>query len=149
MNIKVEKWEFDGERSYKILELTKCCDKITKSNVITLRDEYENDDDLDYSVKLRDVNYEYDNYDRDYYDYTTYESIQYCPFCGEKIDIEIVNTIDKTEEYLELKQDRSELWEKCRKTDSKKKESQLREEIYELDRKINEFHINDNFKEEE
>lgn len=149
MNIKVEKWEFDGERLYKILELTKCCDKITKSNVITLRDEYENDDDLDYSVKLRDVNYEYDSYDRDYYDYTTYESIQYCPFCGEKIDIEIVNTIDKTEEYLELKQDRSELWEKCRKTDSKKKESQLREEIYELDRKINEFHINDNFKEEE
>ena len=70
MNIKVEKWEFDGERSYKILELTKCCDKITKSNVITLRDEYENDDDLDYSVKLRDVNYEYDSYDRDYYDYT-------------------------------------------------------------------------------
>lgn len=144
MNIKVEKWEFDGKRSYKILELTKCCDKITKSEVVTLRDEYENGDDSDYSVKLIEDQEAVLSGDDDWY---SYERINFCPFCGEKIDIEIVNTIDKTEEYLELKQDRSELWEKCRKTDSKKKESQLREQIYELDKKINEMYVNDNFKE--
>ena len=148
MNIKVEKWEFDGERSYKILELTKCCDKITKSNVVTLTEDYENGNDTDYSVKLADMRIQWVDFD-DWDEYYTYERINFCPFCGEKIDIEIVNTIDKTEEYLELKLQRDGFWAKANKTDSRKREATLREQAYELDKKINEFHINDNFKEEE
>lgn len=148
MNIKVEKWEFDGERSYKILELTKCCDKITKSNVVTLTEDYESGDDTDYSVKLADMRVQWFDFD-DWDEYYLYEKISYCPFCGEKINIEIINTIDKTEEYLELKLQRDGFWAKANKTDSRKREARLREQTYELDKKINEMHINDNFKEEE
>lgn len=143
MHIKVEKWEFDGERTYKIIGLTKCCDEITNSDVITIRNEYENDDDTDYSVKLIDnLNF----YDDDWS--CIYKHINFCPFCGERINIEIVNTVDKTEEYLELEQARKELWDKCRNTDSKRETSQLQNQIYELDRKINELHSDDIFKEE-
>ena len=147
MNIKVEKWEFDGKKSYRIVELTKCCNKITESNVVILTDDYENGDDTDYSVKLMETQIVYD-YD-DCYETYLYEHINFCPFCGEKIDIEVVKIVDKTEEYLSLKTQRDELWKKVMKTDSKKKEAKLREQIYELDRKINELHINDNFKEGE
>lgn len=146
MKIEVSKWIFDDTCAYKIKSLTKCCDEIINSDVITLANDYENGDDSDYSVKLRDVNYEYDSYDGDYYDYTTYESIQYCPFCGERIDVKIVEIIDKNDEYLELTQTREELWDKYKKTDSIKKSNKLQLEVRELDKKINEIHTNHDLK---
>lgn len=146
MKIEVSKWIFDDTCAYKIKSLTKCCDEIINSDVITLANDYENGDDSDYSVKLRDVNYEYDSYDGDYYDYTTYESIQYCPFCGERIDVKIVEIIDKNDEYLELIQTRDELWSKHMKTDSIKKANKLQLEVRELDKKINEIHTNHDLK---
>lgn len=146
MKIEVSKWIFDNTHSYKIKSLTKCCDEIMNSNVITLADDYENDDDTDYSVKLREVNYQYDNYEGDYYDYVTYESIKYCPFCGKRIDIDIVEILDKNEKYLPLKKTRDELWNKYKKTDSIKKSNKLQQEVRELDEKINEMHMNDDLK---
>ena len=149
MKIEVSKWVFDDAHSYKIKSLTKCCDEIINSDVVTLVEDYENGDDTDYSVKLREANYEYDSYDDTYDDYTTYESIKHCPFCGERIDIEIVEIIDKNEEYSKLTQLRDELWNKYKKTDSIKKSNKLQQEVRELDRKINEIHMNDDLKGEE
>lgn len=146
MKIEVSKWIFDSTHSYKIKSLVKCCDEIINSDVVTLVEDYENGDDTDYSVKLRNVNYEYDSYDDTYDDYTTYESIKHCPFCGERIDIEIVEIIDKNEEYLKLTQLRDELWNKYIKTDSIKKSNKLQQEVRELDKKINEIHMNDDLK---
>lgn len=146
MRIKISKWCFDDTHSYKIKSLTECCDKIMNSNVITLVEDYENGDDSDYSVKLREINYEYDSYDDTYDDYTTYESIKYCPFCGEKIYIEIVEVIDKDKEYSELTQLRDELWNKYKKTDSIKKSNKLQQEVRELDKKINELYMNNDLK---
>ncbi len=141
MDVKIEKWEFDEKKSYKILKLTKCCDKIIMSDSVDLIYDYENDDDYDYSVKLidRKVFHDYDDWD----EVCIYEHIEFCPFCGEKINIEITNTVDKTEEYLSLKTQRDELWKKVIKTDSKKKELISRKQVYELDRKIDEFYAND------
>ena len=149
MKIEVSKWIFDNTHSYKIKSLAKCCDEIINSDVVTLVEDYENGDDTDYSVKLRNVNYEYDSYDDTYDDYTTYESIKYCPFCGERIDIKIVEVIDKNEEYSKLAKLRDELWSKYTKTDSIKKSNKLQQEVRELDKKINEIHINDDLKGEE
>ena len=47
---------------------------------------------------------------------------------------------DRTEEYLELKKQRDDLWKKCRRTDSKKKENELRKQVQELDGKIEWFY---------
>lgn len=138
MKIKAEKWIFEGERSYKVINSEKCCDKILDSKVVVLNDEYENGDDTDYSLKL--VN-EYYTYDIE--GYSSYEPIKYCPFCSSKIDIEIVRSIDKTEEYIEIRQKRVELWNEHNKTDSKKKAQELREEIRLLDEEINNLHYSD------
>ena len=141
MKIQVEKWTFDGEKSYKIIQAEKCCDKILNSEVIVLNDDYENGDDSDYGVKLEKYEHYWD-YEDEINQYT-YEPIKYCPYCGEKIEISIVNTIDKTKEYLELIKRREELWNKAIKTDSRKKSDKLREESYALDKVINELYYSD------
>ena len=139
MKIKVEKWTFDGSKSYRIVQAEKCCDEILNSETVVLNYEYENDDDTDYCVKLVKGEWEYYSENYDY----TYEKIKYCPFCGSKIEIEIVNTVDKTEEYFELKEKRKTLWSKCNKTDSKRESEELRIEVGILDSKINAMYNND------
>lgn len=146
MKIKIEKWIFDDTCSYKVKSIKKCCAEILDSNLIDLVYDYDNEDDTDYSVKLIDRRHEYDGYDKDYYDYTVYENIYYCPFCGEKIEIEIVSVINKNKEYCELKNQRTSLYYKYNETDSIKKRDILREQVRELDNKINEFHINGDLK---
>jgi hypothetical protein len=70
---------------------------------------------------------------------------RYCPFCGETINIEVVNEVDKNDEYKLLQEKRSLLWKKCCKTDSKKKEYELNKQVRELDNKINSMHMSDDF----
>lgn len=69
-----------------------------------------------------------------------YYKVDFCPHCGEKIEISIVDEIDANEKYRELTFERNELNEKRRKTDSKKKEYELTQKIQELDRLINDFY---------
>ncbi len=144
MKISVEKWTIDENVFYKTLKIEKCCDRVITSENITLNNEYcENDtysDDNEYAVKLVRNEHEYDGYDETYY-----EKIDYCPFCGEKIEIDIVNTVDKTEEYKTLREERDLLWKKCCKTDSKKTEYKLRNQVRDLDLKINKMLQSDDF----
>lgn len=51
-----------------------------------------------------------------------------------------MDEIDVSEKYNELSKQRKELWEKCQKTDSKKEESELREQARKLDNQINDFY---------
>ena len=69
-----------------------------------------------------------------------YYKVDFCPHCGEKIEISVVDEIDANEKYRELTFERNELNEKRRKTDSKKKEYELTQKIQELDRLINDFY---------
>jgi formate dehydrogenase maturation protein FdhE len=147
MKIKVGKCivhnKFGDHESYKIINIERCCDKLINSKNISLNtkyDEYENYDIQEYSVKLIRNEEGYDEY-RD----TFYEKINYCPFCGSKIIIEIVNEVDKTEEYKNLEKEREALWKKCCKTDSKKKAQILNQQVRELDGKINNILDSDDF----
>lgn len=147
MKIEVEKIMFDNneEVQYKIINIDKCCDEIlNNSDYVDISDDNyteEIENDLDnYNVKISNS----------YLDccdtlVTNYKTIKYCPFCGEKIEIVIVNTVDKNEEYNKLQKERDELNDKRRKTDSKKEEQKLNEEIKELDNKINAFYESDGF----
>lgn len=147
MEIKIEKWITEDGNSYKILKIEKCCDKILKSSNITLNSEFSEDDTYEdekgYSVKLIRKETDYEGY-TDYF----YETIRFCPFCGKSIGIQIVNEVDKTDEYKTLTNEREILWKKCCKTDSRKKEQELREKVRELDNKINKILEDDDLKEE-
>ena len=151
MKIKVEKWITDGTISYKIISIEKCCDKLIDSKVTSINTAYDRyqcydyGNDYIYSVKLVQEEYDYDGY----IDETYNEEINYCPWCGSRIEVEIVNTIDKTEEYKTLQQKRNELWKKCCNTDSKNKECKLKEQVRALDIQINNLLTSDDFTKEE
>lgn len=68
------------------------------------------------------------------------------PHCGEKIEISVVDKIDVSDKYEELTKQRDELWERCQRTDSKKKESELREQVGKLDKQIDSFYWLDEWK---
>lgn len=145
MKIKAEKWIIDDSMSYKILDIERCCDKLINSKNISINTEYDEyetfvDDNPEYSVKITREEYDYENYPKFYY-----ETIKFCPWCGKPIVIEIINEVDKTDEYKLLEKQREELWEKCHKTDSKKKELSLKEQVRKLDDKINNMLMNDDF----
>ena len=58
----------------------------------------------------------------------------------------MVEEIDVSDKYNELSKQREELWKKCQKTDSKKKESELREQVRKLDKQIDSFYWLDEWK---
>ena len=60
-------------------------------------------------------------------------------FIGEEIQIHVSEEQDLSGKYQELSKERAELWKRCQKTDSKKKEAQLQDQVHELDRKINQY----------
>ena len=76
----------------------------------------------------------------DEYEEDTYYKINYCPFCGEPIEISVVGEEDIDECYKVLSKQRDELWKKYKRTDSKKKSEELRKQVQELDDQINWFY---------
>lgn len=66
--------------------------------------------------------------------------IQFCPHCGEKIEISVVDEIDMSDKYEELTKQRDELWKRCQRTDSKKEDYELRKQVRKLDYQIDDFY---------
>lgn len=146
MKIKLIKLKFNDTHSYKYKPFAYCCDEIQsdKAIIFTGKDisdiggEYE-DDGISipqFCTSHTEVITCYE----DEWEQTDNYPIQFCPHCGEKIEISVVDEIDVSYTYNELSKQREELWEKCQRTDSKKKESELREQVGKLDNQINDFY---------
>lgn len=145
MFIEVEKWHFDNQASFKIVAIKKCCDDIVNSPNVCLKAEYEYDDGYgsysDYSVRLIKNEYDYDGFAAEYF-----EKINFCPFCGKPIYIDIISEVDKNEVYERLTRERKFLWDKCNKTDSRKKGQELGKQVHALDKEINNLYESDDLK---
>ena len=145
MKIELIRLKFNNARLCKYKPFKYCCDEIQndKAIVFTYEDLVHSDDYWDgktyipqFCASHTEVITEYD-YE---WEQTDNYPIKFCPHCGEKIQISIVNEVDVSDKYNELTKQREELWKKCQRTDSKKKESELREQVRKLDKQINDFH---------
>lgn len=146
MKIDLIKLKFNDTHSYKYKPFSYCCDEIQHDKAIVFTDEDINDIGGEYEddgiftprfcASYTEVITSWD----DEWEQTDNYPIQFCPHCGKKIETEIVTEIDVSEKYDKLTKQRDELWEKCQRTDSKKKESELREQVMELDNQINDFY---------
>lgn len=142
-------------RSYKICDCKYCCDGIKKLPLINFCFEYtENTDNpleddygygKDLGVMLLNETVYHDAWDYDDYGYeeTYYYKLNYCPICGEKIVVEIVDNVDLTNEYELLVKERDEVHRKINKTDSIKKREELIKSRVKLDNKIESFYHTD------
>lgn len=146
MKIELIRLKFNNTNSYKYKPFKHCCDKIQNDKAVIFTGEDINDIDREYDddgiyIPQFCTSYtEIFNTWGDEYEQTDNYPIQFCPHCGEKIEIEVVDEIDISEKYDELTKLREELWKKCQRTDSKKKESELREQLRKLDDQINNFY---------
>lgn len=151
MKIQVIQREFNGTKSYKICDCKYCCEGIKKLPNIDfefedtentdnpIEDKYEYGQDLGVMLRNEITSYSWgDEFTEEYY-----YKLNYCPICGEKIEIEIVDNIDVSGEYERLTKERDEVNNKCRKTDSKKKEQEYLHRRQELDREIESLYWTD------
>ena len=147
INMKIEliKLKFNDTHSYKYKPFKHCCDEIQNDKAIIFTDEdliYSDDcwDDERYIPRFCTSYTEVITSYEDEFVQTDNYPIQFCPHCGEKIGIEVVDEIDVSEKYDELTKQRIELRKKCQRTDSKKEEYDLRKQVRKLDDQINDFY---------
>ena len=156
MKIELIKLKFNDTHSYKYKPFQYCCGEIQddKTIVFTGEDLVCNDTfglvvrDSDDTIIPQFCNSYTETFNSygDEYEQTDNYPIQFCPHCGEKIKISVVDEIDVSDKYNELSKQREDLWKKCQKTDSKKKESELREQVRKLDKQIDSFYWLDEWK---
>ena len=145
MKIELIKLKFNDTHSYKYKPFTHCCDEIQNDKAIVFTGE----DFVHLDTYLEDEIYiprfctsytEVITSYEDEWEQTDNYPIQFCPHCGEKIEISVVDEIDVSDKYDELTKQRDELWKKCQRTDSKKKEFELREQVEKLNKQINDLY---------
>ena len=151
MKINFVKINFNQTESYKYKPIKYCCPGIMRYPIVIANED------------LRDQNYGYygtDDMPRvcisetihrqdwdDEWDETENHVINYCPYCGEKIVLAVVDEKDCDELYQEVTNLRKKKWAEYIKTDSKKKANKLRQEVAELDNKINGLYELEEYKE--
>lgn len=146
MEIELIKLKINDTHSYKYKPFTYCCDEIQKDKTIVFTCEDINDIGGEYEDDGICVPQFCTSYTEtvgswgDEWEQTDNYPIQFCPHCGEKIEISVVDEIDVSDEYNGLTKKRKELWEKCQRTDSKKEESELRKQVRKLVDQINDFY---------
>lgn len=149
MNIDIVKIHFKdkelGEHStYKYLPFEYCCNALKNFEHIDICDDYDSfgwgeiyDTDNDivphFALRIEEPQPWEDG------TWPYYYTINYCPFCGEKININLKDEIDKSKLYTALVNSRDAFKEAFNETDSVKTQKRLEEKIREVTRKINDM----------
>lgn len=148
MKIQLIKVKLDGSNYvYKYKPFTYCCKKMQNDETIKFSDE-DIVDCLDNSLDengfslpqfcISTVKIE-GCWDDEWSVINNYP-IRFCPYCGEKIIIEIVDEVNANNSLINMKEAREKLRVKCSQTDSKKEEAKLKEQIKRIDNQINDLY---------
>ena len=146
MKIELIKLKFNDTCAYKYKSFTLCCDEIQNDKAIVFTGEDINDIGGEYKDEGISIPHFCTSHTEvitsyeDEWEQTNNYPIRFCPHCGEKIGISVVNEIGVSDKYNELSKQRKELWNKCYRTDSKREESKLKEQVRDLDDQINDFY---------
>lgn len=141
MKINFIKIHFNQMYSYKYKPIKYCCRGIMRHPIVIANEDLWDQDEGYYGtddtpkVCFSETVHRQD-WDDDW-DETRNYVINYCPYCGEKIELAVVEEKDCDELYQEMTKLREKKWAEYNKTDSKKKAEKLRHEVAELDNKIN------------
>ena len=149
MKVEIIKQNLGDEVSYKYKPMSFCCEKLARNLVIELvAGEY--DDAENYISEPRFCIADYEEWTEGGEDFKqdNYYPINFCPFCGEKIETEIIREEDVSDEYARLERERDILCKGARVTDSKSKEEDLRKKVRELEDKLNYYNELRKYKEE-
>lgn len=151
MKIDLVKIKLSQSDKYKYKPFKWCCEEM-KNNPVTLF----TDEDLvavngfDYPnhphmcLNYVEIIQDYD----DEYEYIQNYPIQYCPWCGEKIEVDVVNELDMTIKEREVMNKLEKLHEKINKSDSIKERTRLSGEEELLRNEVDKMYYLNEYKEE-
>ena len=154
MRIELIRLKFNDTHSYKYKPFKYCCDEIQNNECIEFTNENLTNFNVDYDKEygfipqLCTSHTEVITSYEDEWEQTDNYPIQFCPHCGKKIEISVVEEINVSDKYNELSKQRNELWKKCQRTDSKQIVSEFREQVRKLDKQIDSFYWLDEWKED-
>ena len=132
--------KYGTEVTYKIINLDECCDAILQNPLINF---IVKDGDPTVSlVHTEEIPLSYEDIS---FPETTYYPINHCPFCNEEIEIEVVEEIDVTPDCVMLEVKLNDLYKQARECDSKKKESEIREQIRFFENQLEYYTEDDDF----
>ena len=137
MKVEIIKQNLGDEVSYKYKPMSFCCDELARNPVIELVvGEYDVAENYISEPQFCITDYEkWTEWEEEFRRYDCYP-IKFCPFCGEKIETEIIREEDVSDEYIRLERERDILCKGARVTDSKSKEEDLRRKVRELENKL-------------
>lgn len=152
MKISVIQREFTANgyvnKSYKICDCKYCCEgmmHLPNVDFFHMMAENTNSDKEDTGVMIENTKTYHEPYDYDGYGYTEsyYYKIDYCPTCGEKIKVEIVDNVDVTKFYNELAEERDKIHQAYNNSDSIIERLEYVKRIQKIDNAINNFYVTD------
>lgn len=149
MKIEIIKQNFGDECGYKYKPMSLCCEKLKRNPVIGLVvNEYDINENYISEPQFCITDYdEWTEWGEDF-EQDNYYPIKFCPFCGEKIETEIIKEEDVTNEYDRIRRERDILWKGSQVTDSKSKAADLMNKVYEMDGKISYYNELREYREE-
>lgn len=137
MKIELVKQKFDGYQAYKFMPIQFCCEDMKENPLIDLFHEQAHNchnDDTPYVMMCKsEVIAEWG----EEWEKETYYKIDYCPFCGEPIEVYVLWEEDVSDTYFNLCKQRDETWREYNSTDSKSLSSELYKKVHELDKQMN------------
>ena len=103
MKVEIIKQNLGDEVSYKYKPMSFCCDELARSPVIELvAGEYDATENYISEPQFCIADYdEWTEWEEDFKQ-DNYYQIKFCPFCGEKIEIEIIKEEDLRRKVREL-----------------------------------------------
>lgn len=143
MKIALVELKINGEKSYKYKPFKYCCAKIRDNPCIVFTGEdiiEESDDRSIWNIPKFCIRKEVtQDYWEDTFEYTNNFPINFCPFCGEKIEVSIAEKKDVSDVYNRLTGKRKSIRGRIMKTDSKSRDIELNKKLQIIDRKIEEL----------
>lgn len=149
MKVEIIKQNLGDEVNYKYKPMSFCCEKLARNPLIELvSDEYDVTENYILEPRFCIADYEKWTEWEEEFSRDDYYPIKFCPFCGEKIETEIIREEDVSDEYARLERERDILCKGIRVTDSKSKEEVLRRKVREMDEKTAYYNELREYKEE-
>ena len=137
MKIELIRQKFDNYVGYKYKPFQYCCDNLQNNSCMEFTNETYDDEHIPvFALVKHEVVTDWD----DEYEQDIYYKIDFCPFCGEPIEISVIGEEDVDDIFQDLRKQREELWKKYNRTDSKKKAQELYNKVHELDNQIDWFY---------
>lgn len=122
MIVELIKQKYTNKYSFKIKKTKYCCEGIKNNETIGIS--YCN---CEPRICINSTQIVY--CDGENFEHEIVVPIQYCPHCGRKILLEVVDVIDYSEEYEKLKSNVNSLTKKYLETDSIKERSDIEAKV--------------------